>query len=66
MKLTFCPFCGGIPVMNKIGNEDSKIMAIEIKCTECLATMTYRSPYIRFEWVKEISIRSWNAGANYK
>ena len=61
IELLPCPFCGGKPVVKRIGNDYVKKRTIQIKCSSCRVTRTdatLRQP--GFEWLEKIAAESWN------
>jgi len=55
-----CPFCGGEPKINFIGNDYTKNRKVEIKCTKCRATILNAGLRYSQEQIARISINAWN------
>jgi len=55
-----CPFCGGEPQLNFIGNDYSKKRKVEIKCKKCRVTMVNAGIRAGSEQLAKWSIEAWN------
>ena len=60
LELLDCPFCGGEPKIKHVGNEHTKKIKIEIKCSKCRATKTNAALSRSFDWLEDISADDWN------
>lgn len=59
-KLLPCPFCGGEPLLEFIGNDFTKNRKVEIKCQSCHIESVNATIRNNSKWVAEISINKWN------
>ena len=59
-ELKPCPFCGGTPKMQYIGNERTMSRRIIIKCTVCRIQRTDAAILHDFSWLKKLAIEQWN------
>lgn len=60
IRLKPCPFCGGEPDLQHIGNEHLKKRAIKIKCKQCRCQRTDAAIYHGFNWLEEVAAKNWN------
>lgn len=60
LELLDCPFCGSEPKIKHIGNDHTKKIKIEIKCSKCRATKINGAIHYYFDWLEDISIEDWN------
>ena len=63
-ELKLCPFCGGIPAMEHIGNDHTKSRKIVTKCKGCRIQRTDAAIRHNFEWLENVAIEQWNMRAN--
>ncbi len=59
-----CPFCGGKPELQHIGNDYTKKRSIKIKCEQCRCTRTDAALRHNFEWLEKIAAKNWNQRPN--
>jgi len=55
-----CPFCGGTPNVERLGNEYTKSRKITIKCPECRIQRTDAARVHGFDWLEDIAAKEWN------
>ena len=55
-----CPFCGGEPVANHIGNDYTRKRTIKIKCKKCRAERTDGTLRHDFDWLEGVAADNWN------
>ena len=55
-----CPFCGGIPQLNFIGNDYTKTREVNIRCSNCRVTMPNKGRRFNSEQLAKITIDNWN------
>ncbi len=60
IELKSCPFCGGIPKVDHIGNDVSTVRKIVIKCSTCQSKRVDASKNHDFEWLENVSSNAWN------
>ena len=60
IELLDCPFCGNQPVVSHIGNDNTKVRKIEIKCPCCHAKRTDAAMKHDFDWLEKVAVRNWN------
>lgn len=60
IKLLNCPFCDGSPKLTHIGNNHTKKISIDIKCTKCRVKIRNSTLTKSFKWLEEVSIKYWN------
>lgn len=63
IKLLPCPFCGGVPKWQLIGNEFTRSQKIVIKCPKCRVQRTdaiLNGHGHTIEWLEEVAIKNWN------
>jgi len=54
-----CPFCGGEPILRKIGNDFTK-RSVEIKCKDCRVLRINSAIRNSMDWLVNISTKEWN------
>lgn len=59
-QLLPCPFCGGKPVVKKIGNEYMRKRTVQIRCPECRIERRDSTLKPGWDWVEAIAIKNWN------
>lgn len=60
IKLMSCPFCGGEPDLQHIGNDYTKKRKIKIKCKKCRCERTDAALRHGFDWLENVAIKNWN------
>ena len=61
IELLPCPFCGGEPDLQHIGNDYVKTKKIRIKCKKCFIQRTQAALRDRsFEWLENKMAEHWN------
>ena len=60
IKLMPCPFCGGKPELQHIGNNYTKKRSIRIKCKQCRCERTDAALRHDFDWLENMAAENWN------
>lgn|SRR5574343_1876697 len=60
IELKSCPFCGGEPELQHIGNLHTKSRKIKIKCKKCRCQRTDAAIYHDFNWLEDVAAKEWN------
>ena len=55
-----CPFCGGYPEMQHIGNDFGRVKKIKIKCPDCRVERIDATMKFDFKWLENVAIKNWN------
>lgn len=64
IELLPCPFCGTEPNVKHVGNEYTKSRSLVIKCPKCRTEMKNSAIRFGFEWLENITAKSWNTRAS--
>jgi len=55
-----CPFCGGIPRIRHIGNDNVRKISVMILCKPCNLKISQGTIYGSFESAENYVIKNWN------
>lgn len=63
VELKSCPFCGGTPVLQKVGNDFTRSRKVIINCPSCRTQRTDAALRRSMEWLIGVATEHWNRRA---